>query len=235
MILGGVAVAAVLYFFVSKPSSEERLNHNLIEAIGPDGVVSLDACDLSIVVEVAGQENSPIALTRLVLQADLRNYDFETVHLTPRSGNFSLRIDRSQVDNRMLAQAKSIVDAGGARVNGLFASGQTMEEFFEADGSVLSFRVMSEVVTKADGSQNLIAHEDAPDFFRFTESVEALRTPASYRNTTTFADGTLRSAETLLTGEVVAIPFLQFLLKSEEEAKQLAHAFHDYAAENECD
>lgn len=97
-----VASAAGVLFSVFSTSAEDRLSNHLNETIGLDGNISLDGCNLSVKVESAGQENSPIALTRVVLQADLRNYDFNTVHFTPGSNNFGLRIGRSKVDEKML-------------------------------------------------------------------------------------------------------------------------------------
>ncbi|TRW96020.1 hypothetical protein FNJ84_14335 [Paracoccus sp. M683] len=55
----------------------------------------------------------------------------------------------------------------------------------------------------------------------------------SYQSTMTFAPGGA-SADTLPTGEIVAIPPLNFRLKSEDKAKALAHSFGNYTAENNC-
>ncbi|MBO9401974.1 hypothetical protein [Shimia sp. R9_3] len=227
-------VAAGILFSVFSTSTEDQLSSNLSEVIGLDGVVSLDGCNLSMTVESTGQENSPIALTRMVLQADLRNYDFNTVHFTAGPKSFGLRIGRSKVDERMLEQARQVIDAGGEKLKRFFSGDQIVRETFETDGGRIFFRVMAEVVSTGEGSQTLKPHGDAPDFFRFTEAVEAIDTPASYRTTTTFAGRGDRSAETFLTGEVVAVPQLQFRVKTEKQAKELAHAFNDYAAKNEC-
>lgn len=229
-----VASAAGILFSVFSTSAEDRLSNNLNETIGLDGNISLDGCNLSVKVESAGQENSPIALTRVVLQADLRNYDFNTVHFTPGSNNFGLRIGRSKVDEKMLKQAHQVIDAGGEKLNRHFSGDQVVREIFERDGGRIFFRVMAEVASTDEGLQILKPHGDAPDFFRFTEAVEAINAPASYRTTTSFAAAGDRTAETFLTGEVVAVPFLQFRVKTEGQAKELAHSFHDYAAKNEC-
>lgn len=220
-------------FWTLQPSAGDHLIHSLKEVTGSDGEVALDSCNLSIVVETAGQAGVPIALTRVAIQADLRNYNFETVRFIPRSSGLILRIERGPVTESMLVQVADIVSAGGQVTEQLFSDNNAAKDLLESEGGSLFFHVMAEVVTAEDGTKELIPHDDAPDFFRFAESVSALPAPASYRTTTTFAQGAA-SASTLLTGEVAAIPFLQFTVSSEDQGKTLAHAFHNYVDENNC-
>jgi len=220
-------------FWTLQPSAEERLINGLTEVTGSDGVVALDSCNLSIVVEAAGQAGAPVALTRVAIQIDLQNYNFETFRLVPRSSGLILRIERGPVTESMLVQVADIVAAGGQVTAQLFSDTNAAKELLETEGGSLSFRVMAEVVTSEDGTTEFIPHDDAPKFFRFAESVSAIPAPASYRTTTTFAPGAA-SAATLLTGEVAAIPFLQFTVGSEDQGKTLAHAFHNYVDENDC-
>lgn len=226
-------ITAAVYFFFFQGSAAERLSSSLSELLEEDGVVELQDCNLSIVVNNLGEVGAPIALTRIVIQADMRNYDFETVRIIPSASGASLRIDRGPVDDLMLSNLSKIIEAGGARVAHLVPDEETARKLLEADDSTLYFRVMAEVVETASGTTELVAHEDAPDFFGFVAAIEITGAPISYRSTTTFA-ASAPSAETLLTGEVVAIPFLQFAVASEGKAKELAHAFNDYAVDKAC-
>lgn len=220
-------------FLFFQGSAAERLSSSLSELLEEDGVVELQDCNVSIVVNKLGEVGAPIALTRIVIQADMRNYDFETVRIIPSASGASLRIDRGPVDDLMLSNLSKIIEAGGARVAHLVPDEETARKLLEADDSTLYFRVMAEVVETASGTTELVAHEDAPDFFGFVAAIEITGAPISYRSTTTFA-ASAPSAETLLTGEVVAIPFLQFAVASEGKAKELAHAFNDYAVDKAC-
>jgi hypothetical protein len=234
LLIGCLITAGLgVLFWTLKPSAGDHLIQVLTEVTGSDGAAALDSCNLSIVVETAGQAGAPIALIRVEIHADLRNYNFETVRFVPRSNGLILRIERGPVTESMLDQVADIVSAGGQVTEQLFSDPNAAKELLELEGGSLFFRVMAEVVTAEDGTTELIPHDDAPDFFRFAESVGAIPAPASYHTTTTFAPGAA-SAATLLTGEVMAIPFLQFTVGSEDQGKTLAHAFHSYVDENNC-
>jgi hypothetical protein len=97
---------------------------------------------------------------------------------------------------------------------------------------LIFFRVMAEVVDK-DGVKNLVAHEDAPEFHEFAQRVEALPPPVSFRSTTAYSAGT-PSAEALLTGEILVVPFLQFSLKSQADAVVMAETLFEYASKAGC-
>ncbi len=228
-----VAIGLV-YFFVLSPTPADRLSRGLAEATGLDGTVNLDGCNISLVVESVGQESSPIALTRVVIRADLRNYNLKTVRFIRSPKGFGLRIDRGPVNDSMLIQASSIIDAGADLTEQPVSEVSSLKEFLGAKNTSLFFRVMAKVVTTEDGTKKFIAHEDAPRFYQFVEAVEALPAPVTYRTTSTFLSGEI-SSDSFITGRVDAIPSLQFSLGSEDQAKILAHAFHDYAAATGCE
>lgn len=233
LVVCSVAVAIGGYLIVLKPSAKDQLTTHLNDALGADSTISLDACDLSIIVETEGDESAAIGLTRVVVQANLRDYNFNTVHFQPGQKRFGLRIDRAAFNEDMLAKAENVVAVGGETTAQLVSQMNSIRTLLEAENGALFFRVMAEVTTSEDGTQKLVAHEDAPGFFQFARAVEALPAPASFRSTTTFAHGEV-GAETILTGEVAVIPPLQFWMNSLEDAKDLAHAFHDYAKARGC-
>lgn len=232
-VISVLVVGLAAYFFVARTSSEDHLQTLLHRALGPDAAVSLNSCDLFIVVNVESTDGAPVALNRVVMRADMRNYDFETVKLVPRSGQVTLRVGRKPVTNAMLDQAADIVDVVGEEMAGLWPDREGVRDVLNAEDGSLFFRVMAEVKT-ADGKSTLIAHEDAPDFFAFAQSVESLAPPASYQSTTTYAPGG-PSADTLLTGQVLAVPHLQFTLGSADGAKELGQAFYNHVMSSGCD
>lgn len=232
-VIGVLLVGLATYFFVARTSSEDHLEELLHHLLEPDAVVSLNRCDLFIVIDVVGTDGEPVALNRVVMRADLRNYDFETVQLVPRSDKVTLRVNRKPVTNAMLDQATDIVDVVGEGMANLLPDREGIRDLLSAEDGSLFFRVMAEVET-SDGKSILIAHEDAPDFFEFSQSVEAFAPPASYQSTTTYTLGG-PSADTLLTGHVMAVPLLQFTLISEDQAKELGQAFYNHVVSSGCD
>lgn len=228
-----VLAALGFYFFVSKSSSEESLSSILTKEIGPDGKVSLDACNLKVVVETEGKVLGPSVFIRVVIRADLRNYIFDPVQILPKANQFNLLIGRKPVNDRILAQAIKIANAGGEEAKQAFRSANATDDIWKDEARPMSFHVMAEVIKTKAGEEILTPHKDAPAFYRFAEAVDSLSDPVSYRSTTTFSSRKT-SAETLLTGEISLIPPLSLSLGSEDQAKLLAQAFYNYAAANDC-
>ena len=226
VLLVGIAAYFVLF-------SDDPLEALLHDALGPHATVSLNACNLFMTVNATGASGGPIALSRMTMRADMRNYDFQTVQIFPGAEKVSLQIDRKPVTNSMLDQVNDIFDRVDGSKAALLPNQDGIRDILNRDDGSLFFSVMAEIKT-SDGETILIAHEDAPEFYVFTQSVEALVGPASYRSTTTYAPGG-PSADTLLTGEVIAVPVLQFTLKSEDQAKALGQAFYNYAVTSGCD
>jgi hypothetical protein len=195
-----------LIFFWLKPSAEDRLVSLLHETLPADATVELESCDLSIVADQNGSSDGTIGLVHTVLRVDLRQYHFSQVTFLPGADRFTLRVGRKPVDDRMLAQAERVIDAGGDRTNEVFANRTDLRNLLNDKTGLIFFRVMAEVVDK-DGVKILVAHEDAPEFHEFAQRVEALPPPVSFRSTTAYSAGT-PSAESLLTGEILVVPFL---------------------------
>ena len=194
--------------------------------------VALDACDLQVIAETDGAAGSGIAHARTVLRADLRHYELGTVGFFPGADRLTMRVYRKPVTEAILAQVDEVTAAGGDRMADMLPDRNAIRDLLGEKDGALFFSVTAKVVTSGE-EQTLVAHEDAPAFHAFARNVEALPAPASYQSTTTFGAGE-STAETLLTGEVVALPVLRFNLPSEDDAKALVHALHDHARSQGC-
>ncbi|MEJ6401570.1 hypothetical protein [Yoonia sp. 2307UL14-13] len=229
--LAAAAIAA--YLFLIRQPTDERLVAILTNAIGDEAIISLNACDLFVSVDQVGSEGEPVAISRVVMRADLKSYNFGTIRMVPNNQQVTLRISRKPVTEAMLNQFDDIRAVSSEDNRSSWPDRDGARDLLNNDRFTLYVRVMAEVIT-IDGQQTLVAHEDAPNFFEFAQAVERLPSPASYRITTAYAPGG-PSADTLLTGEVVAIPTIEFRLPTEQKAKDLAHAFHNQAAAHGCD
>lgn len=236
-LLTAVAIGLAAYFLFFRHSPKEQLEALLIQTITrlntpTDTQVSLDGCDLHIVVSVPGDDDAQLRLTRVAVRADLRNYMFKDVTLTPGTKDVKLRINRDRVTSRMLEQASSFVDAAKEKGRNTPFNKENLRDILGAEGGSVYFRVMAEIKDE-DGTPKLIAHKDAPDFFAFAQAIEALEPPVSYNITTSYSART-PSAETLLTGHALAVAHLEFDLASQRQAKELAKAFYHYAKSERC-
>ncbi|TRW96019.1 hypothetical protein FNJ84_14330 [Paracoccus sp. M683] len=117
------------------------------------------------------------ALTRIVLQADLRDYRFDTVRLIPGNDAFGLKIIRKPADDPMHDKITAILGAGGKMTQQLLSDPECISNLMATDDPSLTFRVMSQAVIAEDGKSELKAHKDAPDFYRFAKAIEACPRP----------------------------------------------------------
>ncbi len=180
--------------------------------------------------EVAGADGS--GLSRVVLRADMRDYDFETVRLNTRPDSVTLRASRKDTSTSMLTTLDTIVDRLEMTSNNLDIDRDTMRDLLAQQDGTVAFRLMAEVIVE-DGENTLVAHEDAPAFFEFTQLVEAMPAPASFRSATAFAPGE-PSAETFRTGEIAVVPALDFTLTTQEEINQLGQALFNHSVASDC-
>lgn len=218
---------------LSQGTPATRLTEALHQAAGGEAEISLAACSLRVTAETAAPPGAPFARSRVVVQADLQVYTFERVQILPARDRVRLRLDRRPVDERILAQARQVVELGGLRAEQLLQEPGGIAKMLEPRDAMLFFRIMAQLGKDETGKPILVTDKDAPEFYRFATAVEALPPPASYQVTTSFAPGA-PSAETFLTGEVIAVPPLQFTVQTEAQAKALAQALHDYAAATGC-
>lgn len=234
-ILIGLFSALVLptIYFLWQFSADHRVNSELIDGLKQEGLVQLDGCNLSISREVEGEIDAPISLTRIITKVDLRNYDLKEFGIRPTAQAIILRVNRLPLRERTLEQVAKINDLSGLRAEQSPLDSENIRKILEAENGSLFYRVMAEVVSTDSGEQQLVAHEDAPDFYEFATAVEELPSPISFRSTTTFAPGG-PSADTLLTGEIIPLPFLEFAVASNDKAKELAEAFGAFAKRNHC-
>lgn len=236
LIILGCGIAGVLgvYLLTTKTSPQEQLETQLKIAAGDDSAVVLDGCNLTISAETQGEENAPIALTRAQLRADLRLYQMATVRIVPQGETTALRVDRRKVNDEMVAQVERVVAAGGGMTEPLQSEEFDTRRFLANENSKINFQLTVEMTAGEDGAQQLVAHEDGPNFFRFAQAARALPSPISYQLLESYGPEGV-AAETLLTAQLVAMPPLLFRLGSEAQAKNVARALRDYAISEGCE
>ncbi|MEC8579882.1 MAG: hypothetical protein VXZ18_03945 [Pseudomonadota bacterium] len=168
-ILIGIFSALVLptIYFLWQFSADHRVNSELIDGLKQEGLVQLDGCNLSISREVEGEIDAPISLTRIITKVDLRNYDLKEFGIRPTTHAIILRVNRLPLRERTLEQVAKINDLSGLRAEQSPLDSESIRKILEAENGSLFYRVMAEVVSTDSGEQQLVAHEDAPDFYEF--------------------------------------------------------------------
>jgi len=230
LVLSAVILGAVV--FVLRPEDESIAD---ILTITNDDVthtdVLLDGCRLRVITEVQGLPQAQVALSRVVLSVDLRNFLFDTAtaHMTERG--VSLTFERREVTMDMVEQADRIFEIAALALDTDVSAGQSTQ-VFNRDARV-TMQVAAMVEEAENGQTLLVPHADAPDFQDFLRGLEQDPAVTAYQTNGVYAESP-PAPGSLLMGSVEIINDLTFRVRSEEEAQHLLEALVRYSRENWC-
>lgn len=232
-LFASLLIGITSYFIFIHQTAEERFSILLRASLDDEFTFELNECNLKIMSETKSETNEAIGFTRRVSHLDLRVYDLKRFRLFQLENQNFLRIQKGPVKAPLLRQFYQIRKTAKETLTTELPDEAAATRHLKTAGSLTAFQFIAQYVETEDGTFVLDQAEAAPNFYRFTQAVEALPLPISFLSETKFAPGE-PSAETFRVGMISIAPNIDLSIDSALDIPAAMDTVSDYARAFDC-